>query len=540
MNGQEIPVSPTAFGEIQRWPLTALRAYERNARTHSDSQVRRLAASLREFGWGTPLLVEADGTLVYGHGRVAAARLLGWKDAPVLEVRGWSPEQIKAYRLADNRLALDAGWDDDLLRAELQDLKAADFDMEQTGFTEFEVTGLLDPPAHGGKKAEPPPPDLETFAVSRLGDVWRLGDHRLACGDCRDPAILDRLMAGDLARMIHADPPYGMGKEADGIANDNLRGDKLDAFQQQWWEACRAKLIPAGSAYIWGAAEDLWRWFHRAGGLNASEPMTAVNEIVWDKKTTPGMRSEARQMYSNVTERCLFVMLGRHILQVNRTQDDYWEGWEPIRTWLMAEREKAGFLSKDVRKICGNYMHGHWFSRSQWCLITRENYEKLATAAAGKAFIRPYEELETQFRQLQADFRGDVLGPRAAEYRAARPYFDNTWEVMTDVWDYPRVNGEERFGHATPKPAAMAERAIRSSSQDDEIVLEPFAGTGSTLIGAERCGRRCYTLEIEPNYVDLIVRRWQSMTGKPALLEEPGSTLDGLEFAVVKDARTQA
>lgn len=518
---------------IERWPLARIRRYGRNARTHSEPQIRKIAESIREFGWTIPMLVTPTGELIAGHGRLAAAELLGAADVPVMIADGWTEAQIKAYRLADNRLALEAGWDEELLRLEFTDLKQMDLDLGLTGFSEFEISELLEPGAGRNHQQEPPPPDVGIVAVSRPGEIWLLGDHRLAVGDARDPELLGRLMAGDLARMVHADPPYGMGKERDGVLNDNLRNDALDAFQLEWWTACRPFLIDAASAYIWGNAEALWRLWHRAGGLATLEAMAIRNEIVWNKKSTPGMRSEDRTNFSNVTERCLFFQLGHHVMQVNRTQDDYWEGWEPLRLFLVSERDKAGFTAKDVRKICGNYMHGHSFGRSQWVFISSDNYAKLAEAAAGKAFVRDYDDLRAEYRRLNHSFHGEVLGPRGVEFRATRPYFDQTWEVMTDVWDFPRVSGEERFEHATPKPTQMAERAIRCASQEDEIVLEPFGGTGSTLIGAERCGRRCYTVELDPLYCDVILRRWQSMTGGLAQLEGGGT------FAEVQDARSQ-
>lgn len=512
---------------VERRSIDALIPYARNARTHSESQVAQIAASMREWGWTMPILIDETGTIIAGHGRVLAARQLGWNEAPVMFARGWSDAQKRAYVLADNRLAENAGWDADLLSVELDDLRDLHFDLDLLGFDRQELNDLIGTPNSGpeGELTEADNiPEVETIAVSVLGDVWQLGDHRIMCGDSAMPDAVARLMRGEKARLLHADPPYGMGKEIDGVLNDNLYGVDLDNFQMSWWRAWRPSLEPNASAYIWGNAPDLWRLWYRC--LEPSEPLTLRNEIVWDKKHIPGMASPDLTQYPETTERCLFFQFGRHIFLINQTKADYWEGWEPIRTWLCSERDRAGFSAGDVRRICENYMYGHWFSQSQWSFISRDNYEKLAAAAAGKAFTRPYEDLLAEYRAAAAVFKGDIRDPRAAEFRAARPYFDNAHSVMRDVWEFSRVTGDERHEHATPKPVDMMERVMRSSLRDGELVVEPFIGTGSTLIGAHRTGRRCYGMELDPRWVDVTVKRWQAFTGATAHLERTGQTFD--------------
>lgn len=278
---------------------------------------------------------------------------------------------------------------------------------------------------------------------------------------------------------------------------------------------------------MWGNAAELWSLWYRAG-LGASEPLSLRNEIVWDKGSASGMHSGEMLNYPTATERCLYFQFGRHVLQINRTKDDYWPGWEPIRTHLVAERDKMGWGAGQVREIVGNHMAGHWFGTSQWAFITEPNYAKLQAAAAGAAFTRPYGDLLAEFNRIRAIFNGEVRDPALAELNAARPYFDNAHDVMRDVWEFPRVVGEERFGHATPKPVAMMERVMRSSARAGELAVEPFGGTGSTLIGAERTGRVCYAMELQPRYVDVIVRRWQAATGRAAVRESDGAAFDSI------------
>lgn len=494
--------------------------YARNARTHSKAQVQQIAASIKEFGWTNPVLVDESGGIIAGHGRVLAAESLLMAKVPTIELRGLSEVQKRAYVIADNKLPENASWDLKTLAIELEALKVADFSVSLLGFGPAELRSIATKDKDGLTEADsiPEPPAVP---ISRLGDVWILGPHRVMCGDSTSAGDVKKLMGGNTASLLHADPPYGMGKEADGVLNDNLYAEKLDRFQMAWWTACRPHLEANASAYIWGTAPDLWRlWW--AGGLANSEPVTIRNEIVWDKKCIPGMGAEQITQYSEASERCLFFQLGRYVFLVNQTKDDYWPGWEPIRSWLCAQRDLAGLTASRIKELVGNHMYGHWFGTSQWAFISAEHYATIANspeAKAARAFARPFAELEAEYRETYRVYRGEVRDPRSQAFRAARPYFDNVHDVMYDVWEFPRVTGAERHGHATPKPVAMMERVMRSSARPGEIVLEPFGGSGSTLMGCERTGRSCYAMEMQPQYVDVIVKRWEAHTGKKARLE---------------------
>jgi len=237
--------------------------------------------------------------------------------------------------------------------------------------------------------------------------------------------------------------------------------------------------------------------------------MELRNQIVWDKKAIPGMASPDLTQFPIATEHCLFFQLGNQF-RGNVNADDFPETWEPLRSYLADEAKAAGVGSSEIKSLCGVQMYGHWFTRSQFTLIPEKHYATLQATYVGR-FIRPW-------RQLKAEW-DKVKGGPTSEIHGARSYFDNAHDVMRDVWEFGRVTGEERHGHATPKPVAMMERVMKSSLPIDGLCLEPFGGSGSTLMGAKKSGRRCFTMELDPKYVDVIVQRWESFTGKKAILE---------------------
>lgn len=511
---------------IEIWPVERLKPYDRNARTHSPEQVAKIAASLAEFGFVNPILVDSNDGIIAGHGRLAAARMLGLTEAPVIVLDHLSDIQRRAYVLADNKLAELAGWDVAMLANEMADLELEGFDLGVAGFSDEELAalagdGMYSDTGTGEPNEEPPTPreptdapmEIPVLVTSRTGDIWVLGDHRVMCGDSTNSLDVSKLMAGKAATLMHADPPYGMGKESDGVANDNLRGKALDGFQMDWWSAFRPHLTNNASAYIWGNAPDLWRLWYVAG-LGESELLEMRNEIVWDKLNVPGMASPDLTQYPEASERCLFFQFGNQF-RGNINASDFPETWEPLRSYMAEQAEISGMLAADVKRVCGCGMYGHWFTKSQFNLIPEKHYASLAAAYPG-AFLRPWSELKAEWDR--------VKGGPTSEIQGARSYFDNAHEPMTDVWKFGRVIGDERHGHATPKPVAMMERAIKSSSAPDDIVVEPFGGSGSTLIGAHVSGRRCFTMEMQGMYCDVIVLRWQKLTGRMAILEATGQT----------------
>ena len=492
---------------IEHLKTSDLIPYARNAKKHDASQVAKLAGSIREFGFNNPVLIDKDNGIIAGHGRVLAAQSLALETVPCIRLGHLTDTQRRAYILADNRLAeIGGGWDEEMLKLELADLGELDVDLEAIGFGEEDLAEMEmeDEAETSDADAEPQIDKADELRAKwgvEPGQLWELGDHRLLCGDSTIPEHVAKLMGGEKAQLIHADPPYGMGKEKDGVENDNLYREELDAFQMAWWRAFRPHAENNASAYIWGNAEDLWRLWY-CGGLKNSERLTMRNEIVWDKGHGQGIGSSDHRMFPTVSERCLFFMLGEQ--GFNNNADNYWEGFEPIRLYLQTERDKAGMTNKTVADLFGFHprMADHWFSKSQWSFPQKEQYEAIKKTAKGDAFKREYDDLKREYDDLKREFY------------ATRAHFDNTHDNMTDAWRFQRVTGEERHGHATPKPVEMMKRVMLSSLPKSGICVEPFGGSGSTLMGAENTGRKCRAIEISPAYVAVAIQRWADATGK--------------------------
>nr|WP_281720079.1 site-specific DNA-methyltransferase [Nitrosomonas nitrosa] len=395
--------------KIEQWPITQLLPYARNARTHSEVQVAQIAASIAEFGFVTPCLVGADGVLVAGHGRLAAARKLGLALVPVVVLDHLTPTQRRALIIADNRIAENAGWDEEILRIELAALQDDDFDLSLTGFDADALADLMtgDEPGNEGQGDEDAIPEVSETPVSRLGDVWLLGKHRLLCGDATKQEDYKLLLGTELADMTFCDPPYGVNYV--NSAKDKLRGthrpilnDNLGGEFGPFLEAACSNILSVikGAVYIAMSSSELdtlQAAFRAAGGKWSTF-------IIWAKNT---------------------FTLGRA---------DYQRQYEPI---LYGWREGAS----------------HY-----WC--------------------------------------GD--------------------RDQGDVWFFNKPTRNDL--HPTMKPVELVERAIRNSSRPGELVLDCFGGSGSTLIAAEKSGRKARLMELDPKYVDVIVRRWESFTGKQAML----------------------
>ena len=499
---------------IEQVAIDLLKHHPRNA-NHGD--VEAIKKSLAVNGWyGSVVANQSTKHILAGNHRVMAAKALGWETVPVQWV-DVTPEEELRILVVDNRTTRIGQDDTTKITDILAELANTPIGLDGTGYSADDLDALIDSLTGTGEPEElltdpdEVPEEVETRC--KPGDLWILGNHRLLCGDSTKADDVERLMDGATASLIHADPPYGMGKEKDGVENDNLYVDKLDRFQMDWFRAFRRVLSDNGSVYIWGNAEDLWRlWF--IGGLKEVERLTFRNEVVWQKNQAQGRMSDKHRQYPTGSERCLFFMIGEQ--GFNNNADNYWEGWEPIRKYLADERDALGWNNKIVANFFGFHprMADHWFSQSQWSFITEEQYKRLQAEAKSNGFKREYDELKREYDELKREY--DEL---KREFYATRAYFDNTHDNMTDVWEYPGVTGEDRLGHATPKPVAMIERCIKSSSEADGIVIEPFLGSGTTLIAAEKTNRKCYGMEISPKYCDVIIQRWENATGKKAVLD---------------------
>src|SRR5262245_41774730 len=221
---------------VERWPIARLVPYARNARTHSDEQVAQVAASIREWGWTNPVLVGEDGGIIAGHCRVLAARQLGIGDVPVMLAAGWTEAQKRAYVLADNQLALNAGWNPELLKLELGELAGLDFNLDLIGFDEAQLAGLV-PPTEGLTDEVPEPP---TEPATKIGDLWALGRHRVVCGDCREADVVDRLVNGGKINLAFTSPPYAEQRDYD--ASSGFQPIPPDDYVR-WFETVSANIM---------------------------------------------------------------------------------------------------------------------------------------------------------------------------------------------------------------------------------------------------------------------------------------------------------
>ena len=398
---------PWLSTHIERWSPEKLVPYARNARTHSEEQVAQIAASIVEFGFTNPVLAGSDGVIVAGHGRLAAAQKLGLDTVPVVVLDHLTPTQRRALIIADNRIAENAGWDDAMLRIELQSLQEDGFNLDITGFDADALAELMagEETTVDGNTDEDAVPEVSETPISRPGDIWVLGEHRLLCGDSTVAESYDRLMQGEPADMVFTDPPYNV--DYANSAKDKMRGTDRpilnDNLGDGFYDFLLAALTPmlqhcAGATYIAMSSSELdtlQQAFRAAGGK-------------WST----------------------FIIWAKHTFTLGRA--DYQRQYEPIL---------YGWPEGQNRHWCGD--------RDQ-----------------------------------------------------------------SDVWAIKKPQKNDL--HPTMKPVELVERALRNSSRPGDTVLDPFGGSGTTVIAAEKSGRKARMIELDPKYCDVIVRRWQDFSGHPA------------------------
>ena len=484
--------------------IAELREYDNNPR-NNENAVAAVAASIKEFGFKVPIVIDAAGVIIAGHTRVKAAQRLGLQTVPCIVADDLTEEQIRAFRLADNKVGELAGWDFDKLDAELEALAEMEIDMTAFGFDDL---GLDDPQEI--IEDEAPEVDEESEPRCKLGDIWQLGRHRLMCGDSTDPLNVKLLLQGKKADLLFTDPPYGMKKESDGVANDNLNYDDLLEFNKQWIPITFDALKENGSWYCWGIDEPLMDIYsHILKPMARQNLITYRNLITWDKGNGQGQMSENHRCYARADEKCLFVMCG--VQGFNNNADNYFEAFEPIRKYLVDSKKAMGWSNADLQGILGKSTFTHYFAQSQWEFPTEEAYKKMQAAASGDAFKREYDEIKREYDEIKR------------EYYDTRAYFNNTHDNMNNVWKFTTLvagtqERKDAGGHATPKPIALCSRAIMSSSREGESVLDVFGGSGSTLIACEQLQRTAYVMELEPKWCDVIIKRWETLTGETARL----------------------
>jgi DNA modification methylase len=269
--------------KVERRPISDLIPYARNSRTHSDAQVAQIAASIREWGWTMPILIDETGSIIAGHGRVMAAQKLGIKHVPCMTATGWSEAKRRAYVIADNKLALNAGWDDEMLRAEFSELRDLDFDLSLTGFDEAEIGALFPTGVTEGLTDEDAVPEAPEQPVTVEGDVWLLGRHRLMCGDSTSIDAVDKLMGGRKADMVFTDPPYGVNMQRSGSIKGDASMDEAEGI-------IAGAISVASVVSKQGASWYFWVGFRAYAftDTEVSKHRKVSNCIVW-KKPSIGM-----------------------------------------------------------------------------------------------------------------------------------------------------------------------------------------------------------------------------------------------------------
>jgi len=480
--------------QITYLPVEGLKPYENNPRKNKKG-VEIVKKSIQAFGFKNPIIIDKNNVIIAGHTRLEAAKLLNLSEVPVIYAEDLTPEQVNAFRIMDNKSQEYSEWNNDLLKKELENLKALNFDLELTGFKEAELNKLVPDNLEEG---ELPDPEKPKYDVNK-GDIYQLGEHRLFCGDCTIKDNVDKLMNGQKADMVFTDPPYGMKKENEGITNDNLNYEDLLEFNKKWIPLSFEYLKENNSWYCWGTDEPLMDIYSTIlKPLIKSNKATFRNLITWNKGNGQGQLSENYRMYAIADEKCLFVMTGVQGFSTNA--DNYYKGWEPIRKYLEEERKKAGWDIPSMKRAVGHsdLYRDHWTGKSQWTFPTEEVYKNLQKASGYNSFKKEYDEIKKEYDEIKK------------EYYSTRAYFNNIHDNMNNIWNFPRDLKNE---HATPKPLELCKRGILTSSRTNEIVLDIFGGSGSTLIACEQTNRKCYMMELDEKYCSVIIERFINLVG---------------------------
>ena len=468
-------VTPAMASRIELWPLDRLKPYAKNARTHSDAQIAQIAASIVEFGFTAPILVSEDGGILAGHGRLAAAQKLALDVVPVVVLDHLTPIQRRAYILADNQLALQAGWDQELLAVELADLSAAGFDLALTGFSDEELADLLgnieeteradDEDSPNGEPEDEDIPDAPVTPVSQPGDIWQLGAHRLICGDSTDPAVVAALMAGERAALLFTSPPYA-----------NQRNYTTGGISD--WDALMQGVFAAAMSFM-----------DRAGQM--------------------------------------LVNLG--LVHRDNEWQPYWDGWI---AWMRAQGwRRFGWYVWDQ----GVTVPGDWAGR----LAPRHEFIFHFNREARKPNKIVPCKMAGTYSHLSAINGGGGLRDKNGRpndwTHADRPIQD--YRIPDSVITVTRQRGPigEGIDHPAVFPVALPEHILLAYSDPGDVVFEPFGGSGTTILAAQKTGRQARAIELAPQYTDVAVKRFQqNHPDIPVTLIATGQT-----FAEVESERLE-
>ena len=420
---------PNSDFKVEIWDISAVTPYDKNPRLN-DKAVDAVAASLREFGFRQPIVVDAEGVIIAGHTRFKAANQLGLTKVPVHVAKDLTPEQIRAYRIADNKSGEIAEWDFEILPIELSELRDSGFDMTGLGFSEKELAKLLEVDLRQGLTDPDVVPELPDVPITQKGDLWILGNHRLLCGDSANEADVDRLLDGALINATLTDPPYNVCVQP------------------------RSDIAVA------------------AGGANVLHPNRGK------MKTPKKMRPKDRPLTNDFLNDEEFTeLLNRWFANISRVMAPggtfyIWGGYANLANYPPALKK-----------------NGLYFSN---CIV----WDKMHPVLTRKDFLGSYELC---FYGWKEGAGHHFYGPNN----------------IKDIWEVKKVN-PAAMQHLTEKPVELAVRALQYSSKPGDNILELFGGSGSTLIGCEQMARRCFAMEIDQPYCDLIVKRWEEFTGRKA------------------------
>jgi DNA modification methylase len=407
--------------QIEQVPVEKLIPYVNNSRTHSEEQVAQIAASIREFGFNNPVLIDKDDTIIAGHGRIQAARKLGLAEVPCVRLEHLTETQRKAYIIADNRLALNAGWNEELLTIELNDLLADGFALDILGFDSDELKSLLDPvtPTEG-LTDEDAVPEVPEEPKTKPGDIYQLGRHRLMCGDSTSIDAVEKLMGKQEVDFLFTSPPYNAGDSEKLSGNTHTTDNKYATYRDDKTQNDYLDFLRGFT--------NAWMWVSKCMAVNIQQ--LAGNKIAF---------VEYLESYKN------------HLIDIA-----IWD-----------KKHGAPQMAKNV--MSNRFEYIVFFGQTE----------------------NPSRAIPT------ADFQGTV---------------QNVYEGQ------PNRNNEFSKVHAATFPVDFPEWAIKSFTKNKAIIADAFGGTGTTMIACEKLGRTNFTMELDPKYCDLIVKRWEDFTGKKAEL----------------------
>ena len=440
---------------IEQVQTETLIPYARNSRTHSDEQVAQIMASIREFGFCNPVLIDAEGTIIAGHGRVMAATRMKLETVPCLRLSHLTEAQRRAYVIADNRIALSSSWDSELLSNELSDLHADEFDMALLGFDADELAALLDfeqlpGDENAGEVVEDEAPEPPVDPITKPGDLWILGSHRLLCGDSRKADDVSRLVDGQSVNLCFTSPPYASQRKYDEASG--FKPIPPDEYVE-WWEAVQSNV----AAHL------------------AADGSFFVN-------IKPACDGLCRLTY-------VFDLVLAHVRR-----------W----SWNYAEEfcwERTGIPQQVVRRFKNQFEPIYQFTKGEW----KMNPNDVRHQSSGVPVAKGKGAGDTNAARRQ----GVVSAVDGNDVVEGLAYPGNR---------LPKFQSEA-LGHSAAFPVGLPSFFIKAFTDESDTVYEPFCGSGTTLIAAEQLNRKCYGMEISPAYCDVIVKRWENLTGKVATLE---------------------